>query len=138
MQVRPQHRVERTRARVARRSAAWKASLASSRRAVRHSTLASLACSWTAAAAMRRHRPRVAVTRQGLAERRDRLVVGERVGRVVAGQLEVVHGAVGVLGYRVVPAEDRGDLGSRSLAAASIARAARACRSRRSARSRAR
>jgi hypothetical protein len=49
--------------------------------------------------------------RQGGVERGDRLVVGERVGRMVAGQLEVVHGPLGVLGGRVIVPEDRGNLG---------------------------
>ena len=49
--------------------------------------------------------------RQGRVKRGDRLMVGERVGRVVAGHLEVTHGALGVFGGRVVAAEDGGDLG---------------------------
>ncbi len=49
--------------------------------------------------------------RQGGVEGRDRLVVGERVGRVIPGHLEVVNGPLGVFRGRVILAEDGGDLG---------------------------
>ena len=46
---------------------------------------------------------------QRRAERRDRLLVGERVRGVVAGEFEVMHGLFGVAGGGVVAAEDGGD-----------------------------
>ena len=46
---------------------------------------------------------------QRRAERRDRLLVGERVRGVVAGEFEVTHGLFGVAGGGVVAAEDGGD-----------------------------